>query len=72
MERIVLEVDSVTARAWKNTPPDLKLEYEAKIAELLRKLKVAEFNNLLDRAGKIAEANGLTEEKLNEILNDGD
>jgi hypothetical protein len=45
------------------------LEYEAKIAELLRKLKVEEFNNLLNRAGKIAKRNGLTEEKLNELLN---
>lgn len=62
-----MEVDSITARAWKNASPDVRLEYEAKIAKLLRKLKVAEFNDLLDRAGKIAEDNGLTEEQL-EIL----
>jgi hypothetical protein len=72
MERIVLEVDGVTARAWKNTSPDLRQEYEAKISLLLRKLKEAEFNDLLNRAGKIAEDNGLTEEKLNEILHDRD
>ena len=72
MERIVLEVDGVTARAWKNTSPDLRQEYEAKISVLLRELKEAEFDDLLNRAGKIAEDNGLTEEKLNEILHDRD
>lgn len=36
---------------------------------MLRELKEKEFDNLLDKAGKIAEKNGLTEEVLSEILN---
>jgi acyl-CoA reductase-like NAD-dependent aldehyde dehydrogenase len=67
MERIVLEVDGALARAWRNSPPALRSSYERKIADLLRELKEAEFDSLLDKAGKIAEENGLTEEQL-EIL----
>ncbi len=72
MERIVLEVDGALARAWKNSSPEIRSSYERKIADLLRELKEAEFNNLLDRAGKIAKENGLTEEKLNKLLNEQD
>lgn len=72
MERIVLEVDGALARAWKNSPPAIRLGYESKITALLRELKEAEFDNLLDKAGKIAEGNGLTEDKLNDLLNDKD
>jgi hypothetical protein len=64
MERIVLEVDGALARAWKNSSPALRSSYERKITDLLRELKEAEFYNLLDRAGKIAGENGLTEEQL--------
>jgi hypothetical protein len=72
MERIVLEVDGALARAWKNSSPALRSRYESKITALLRELKEAEFDNLLERAGKIAKENGLTEEKLNKLLNDED
>jgi hypothetical protein len=72
MERIVLEVDGALARAWKNSSPALRSSYESKITALLRELKETEFDNLLNKAGKIAEENGLTEEKLNELLNDED
>ncbi len=72
MERIVLEVDGALARAWKNSSPALRSRYESKITALLRELKEAEFDNLLDKAGEIAKKNGLTEEKLNELLNDED
>ena len=64
MERIVLEVDGALARAWRNTSPDVRSNYERKIADLLRELKEAEFDKLLDKAGKIAQENGLTEEQL--------
>ncbi len=70
MERIVIEVDGALARAWKNTSPELRSSYENKIADMLRDLKEAEFDKLLDRAGQIAKENGLTEEKLNELLNE--
>ena len=72
MERIVLEVDGALARAWRNSSPALRSQYETKIAALLRELKEAEFDNLLNKAGKIAQENGLTEEKLNELLNEQD
>jgi hypothetical protein len=72
MERIVLEVDGALARAWKNSSPALRSSYESKIAALLRELKETEFDSLLNRAGKIAEENGLTEEKLKDLLNDED
>jgi len=39
MERIVLEVDGATARAWRNTSPDLRHEYEAKINAILKELQ---------------------------------
>jgi hypothetical protein len=67
MERIVLEVDGALARAWKNSSAAVRSRYENKITALLRELQEVEFDNLLDRAGKIAEENGLTEEQL-EIL----
>jgi hypothetical protein len=70
MESIVLEleVDEGLARAWRNSSPELRLSYENKIADLLRELQKAEFDNLLDRAGEIAKNNGLTEEELDSIL----
>jgi len=70
MERIVLEVDGALARAWRNSSAAIRLRYENKIAAILRELKEAEFDKLLDKAGKVAEKNGLTEEKLKEMLND--
>ena len=54
MERIVLEVDGALARAWKNSSPAIRSGYEGKITALLRELKEAEFDNLLNKAGKIA------------------
>lgn len=72
MERIVLEVDGALARAWRNTSPAVRSQYETKITALLRELKEIEFDKLLDRVGKIAEQNGLTEEKLNQLLNEPD
>ena len=72
MERIVLEVDGALARAWKNSSQDVRSQYETKIAVLLKELKESEFDDLLNKAGKIAPKNGLTEEKLRELLNEQD
>lgn len=72
MDRIVLEVDSALARAWRNSAPALKAEYERKIADMLRELKEAEFDKLLDKAGKTAKKKGLTEAKLNQLLSEED
>ena len=67
MERIILEVDGALARAWKNSSPALRSTYENKINDLLREMKEAEFDKLIDKAGKTAKKNGLTGEQL-EIL----
>lgn len=72
MERIVLEVEDYLAKAWRNSPKDLKAEYEGKISDLLRELKEKEFALLLDKARKTAQENGLTEEILNKLLNEPD
>lgn len=42
MERIVLEVDGATARAWKNTSPNVRQEYESKITAMLKGLQETE------------------------------
>lgn len=68
MDRIVLEVDSSLAKVWRNSTPSLKAKYEQKIAAVLKEMKEAEFERLLNRAGKIAAKNGLTEDKLNSLL----
>jgi putative addiction module component (TIGR02574 family) len=64
MESIVLQVPESVAKPWKNSSADVKSHYERRISDLLRELQEAEFDNLLDRAGKIAKDNGLTEEQL--------
>ncbi len=70
MERIVLEVDNAIARAWRNITPSTRAKYEKKISDMLRDLKEVEFDRLLNDAGKIASSNGLTEDKLNTLLNE--
>ena len=72
MERIVLEVDDYTAKAWRNSSQEVKEIYQDKISEMLRELKLKEFKALLDEAGRIAESNGLTEEILEKLLNEKD
>ena len=72
MERIILEVDNATARAWRNMAPATRAKYEKKITDILKDLKEAEFDLLLNEAGNVAMRNGLTEEKLNALLNEED
>ncbi len=73
-ERIVLEVDGNTAKAWRNSPPDFKLQVEKEINfQLKRRLKevqLAEFKKTVDQVRDEASKNGLTEEILNQILNE--
>jgi hypothetical protein len=42
MERIVLEVDGLLARAWRNSSPELRAVYENKINEVLKELQEKE------------------------------
>ncbi|MDN3655920.1 hypothetical protein QWZ08_09810 [Ferruginibacter paludis] len=74
MERIVIEVADETAKKWQNVSPKIKshLEksFEKQIDEIVQQLKVIEFDNLLQSAGEEAARNGLTEETLQQLLNE--
>lgn len=72
MERIVLEVDSVVAKTWRSFSASQRSLYERTLSVLLQQKKDVEFKELLDKAGEIAASNGLTEEKLAELLNEQD
>jgi hypothetical protein len=76
MERIVLEVDDQTAKAWRNTSDKLRTQIgrnlELVIADSLNKAKEANFELLLQDARKEAAKNGLTEEILTQLLNGED
>jgi hypothetical protein len=76
MERIVLEVDDMTARAWRNTSAKLRTQIgkslEQVLNDSLNMTKEANFELLLQDARKEAAKNGLTEEILTQLLNEGD
>jgi len=72
MERIVLEVDSVVAKTWRSFSAAQRSLYEKTLSALLQQNKVIEFKKLLDKAGEIATANGLTEDQLAQLLNEKD
>jgi hypothetical protein len=74
MERIVLEVNDQTAKAWRNTSAKLRTQIgknlEQILADSLSKTREANFELLLQEARKEAAKNGLTEEVLAALLND--
>lgn len=74
MERIILEVDSATAEIWRKISPELRRSMEKmfriKMGILSKKDKEAAFEKLLDEARKEAAENGLTEEILEQLLNE--
>ena len=74
MERIILEVDDKTAKAWRNTSPKLKSQIEKNLelvlADSLRKTRGANFELLLQEIREEAAKNGLTEEILEKLLNE--
>lgn len=70
METIILEVDDALAKAWKSSSPSEKAVYGNKINAVLRELQETKFDDLLEKAGKIAADNGLTEDRLIELLKD--
>ena len=74
MERIVLEVDDETAKAWRNTAAKLRSQIskslELLLTDSLNKSKEANFELLLQEAREEAAKNGLTEEILEKLLND--
>lgn len=76
MERIVLEVDDQTAKAWRNTSTKLREQIgknlELVLNDSLIKSKEANFELLLQEIRIEAAKNGLTEEILSQLLNDND
>jgi len=73
MDTILVQVDDIAARKWRYASEKRKGELNAAISNLL--LKTVDKNDedfwaLIERIGKEAEANGLTEEILNKILNE--
>jgi hypothetical protein len=73
MDRIVLEVDDLAAKKWRNASKEKKSQLNSTINRILKKAfdkKEDDFWLFLDKVGKKAEANGLTEEQLNILLNE--
>lgn len=74
MERIILEVDSATAQVWRKISPKLKRSieelFQIRLRTLTKKDQEASFEKLLDEARKEAAENGLTEEILEQLLNE--
>ena len=75
MERIVIEVGDTTAKRWRNVSPKIKSELEKnfkkQIDEISQKSKEANFEKLLKEVREEAAKNGLTEEILQKLLNEG-
>jgi len=70
MDRIVLEVDSTVAKAWRSFSASQRAFYEKALSVLLQGDKEKQFKQILDEASSIAVSNGLDEEKLNRLLNE--
>ena len=74
MERIVLEVDEATAKKWRKASPKIKnlLEksFEKQIEIVSQSDKEAQFEELLKKAREETAKNGLTEEILQQLLNE--
>ena len=74
MERIALEVDEKTAKAWRNTSPKIRKYIEKNIERIITDsmltAKQANFERLLQNSRTEANKNGLTEEILTQLLAD--
>ncbi|MCC6287596.1 MAG: hypothetical protein IT249_06900 [Chitinophagaceae bacterium] len=72
MERIVIQVADDVAQKWRETPEKVKERlselFEQQIDTVAHKIRVMEFQTFLDKIGTEAQANGLTEEILQELL----
>ncbi|SEM65652.1 hypothetical protein SAMN05216436_106124 [bacterium A37T11] len=74
MDRIVLEVDDIAARKWQTAPASKKAKLAESIAHLINsslKKNDDDFWDFVDRINQKAADNGLTEDKLEQLLNEG-
>lgn len=71
-ETITIEVPEDVARAYEEaSPSDRQRVKRAVVSSLASRKKAAEeLKDILDRMGKTAQKRGLTEEKLEELLDD--
>lgn len=74
MERIVIQVNESTAREWQSVSPVekrlLEKSFEKQIGFIARGKSEDEFEELLVKAREEAAKNGLTEEILEQLLNE--
>lgn len=73
MDRILLEVNDIAARKWRMAPAIKKAKLAESIANLINSSLVKnddDFWDFVDRISQKATDNGLTEEKLNQLLNE--
>lgn len=76
MERIAIEVSEDTAKKWEKFPVKicqcLEKSFDEQIQNIFDKNKHLEFEILLNKISDEAQANGLTEEILQEILSENE
>lgn len=75
MDRIIVEVDDSVARNWRNATEKEKDNWNEIVNRLMKtgfKKDKESFSDFLDRISKKAEENGMTEEILNQLLNEED
>lgn len=74
MDRITIEVDDRVAEMWRKTPVDKRKaivnELNLRIGKELLQDSAEKYTQFLDELQSKMRERGLTEEKLNEILND--
>ncbi|WP_257666769.1 hypothetical protein [Parapedobacter tibetensis] len=74
MDRIVLEVNSELAKSWRKAPAtvrqSLERELEKRIAEEIAAVERDHFFALLDKVQEKAGKRGLTQEKLEKLLDE--
>jgi hypothetical protein len=73
MDRILVKVDNIAAKKWRFASEEKKDELNNTINTIIKKAldkNEEDFWQFLDRVGKQTEANGLTEEVLNKLLNE--
>jgi hypothetical protein len=74
MERIVIEVADATAKKWRTSSrkrrEEISQEIEIRLAKKLMANSKEDFIAFLDEVGETMRQRGLTEEILNEILNE--
>lgn len=73
MERIILELDNAAAQKWRHASMEKKDQISRGIEKLINKALSQsddDFWDFVERMNKKAADNGLTEEILNDLLNE--